>query len=102
MGMDMRCAILNGVINAHVSLKTLMQIAGLRNEDRNPTPILGLFGVNEITGRRLERSVYGINRVLILFSRLAGPVDQVRRRALRGPVTTEQMLYEVHRVQIRT
>ena len=53
--------------------RPLVQIAGLSNVDRNPTAILGLFGINVIAGQRLERRINRVNLVLIAFAGLAGP-----------------------------
>ena len=47
----------------------LVQIAGLRNVDRNPTPILRLGRIEVIAGQSLEGSVQGINLGLILLPR---------------------------------
>jgi hypothetical protein len=44
MGMEMSCAMGNGVVHPHVPLEPLVQIASLSNVDRNPSAILGLFG----------------------------------------------------------
>lgn len=91
MGMDMGRAVLNGVLHRHVPLQPLTQIPRLRDVDRNPSPILGLFGINEIAGCHLELGVECVNRVGIFLSRLAGPVDQVRSRGCTPgrPVMTE-------------
>ena len=67
MGVEMGCAIGNGVVHSHVPLKPLVQVARLRNVDRNPTPIFVLFGIDVITGQRLERSIQGMSLVLILL-----------------------------------
>lgn len=48
MSMEMRCAISNGVLQTHMPLKPLVQIASLRNIDRNPTPFRVLFGIDKI------------------------------------------------------
>ena len=89
MDMDMRSAIRNGVSQRHVTLKSLVQISRLSNVDRNPTTVLGLFGINVIAWQRPESSVNGTNLVLILVAGLPGPTDKWGRRALRA--TTEQM-----------
>jgi hypothetical protein len=75
MGVEMSCAFANGVLHPHVALKALVQIARLSNVDRNPTPILGLSGVDVIAGQRLKRRVQGINLVLVLLPGLARPID---------------------------
>jgi hypothetical protein len=76
MDMDMRGAIRNGVGQRHVTLKPLVQVAGLRNVERNPTTILGLLGINVIAGQRLESSVNGMNLVLIPGAGLPGPTEK--------------------------
>ena len=48
--MDMRRAVLDRVILAHMPFKPLVHIASLRHVDRNPSPVLGLSGINEIAG----------------------------------------------------
>ena len=67
MGVEMSCAIGNGVVHSHVPLEPLVQVASLRNVDRNPTSILGLLGIDVISGQGLECSVQGVNLVWILF-----------------------------------
>jgi len=89
MGMEVSCAVLDGVTHAHMSLEPLVQIASLSDIDRNPSSILGLFGVDVIARQRLERSVQGKNFVWILLAGLARPPDQTRGCLLRVPVTTE-------------
>ena len=89
MGMEMSGAVGDGFVHSHVSLKPLVQIAGLRNIDRNPTAIFGSSGIDINAGQRPERSVQGINRELIPLPGLPGPVDVSRRCPLRIPVTTE-------------
>ncbi len=89
MGMDVGRAILNGVRRRHVPFQSLAQTPGLRDVDWNPTPVCGLSGINEIAGPHLELRVNRVNRVGILLSRLAGPLDQVRRRTFLRPVMTE-------------
>ena len=75
MGMEMSRAIGDGVVHSHVPLEPLVQIAGLRDIDRNATAILGLPGINVHAGQRLERSVQGMDLELILLSGLPGPVN---------------------------
>ncbi len=68
MGMEMGCALLQGVLQRHVPFQPLTQIAGLSDVDGNPTPVLGLSGINEIAGRCLKGSVQRVNRVGIVLS----------------------------------
>jgi hypothetical protein len=89
MDMDMRGAIRNGVGQRHVTLKPLVQVASLRNVEGTPTTVLGLLGINVIAGQRPESSVNGMNLVLILVAGLAGPTEELGRRALRIQVTTK-------------
>lgn len=89
MGMDVGRAILNGIQRRHVPFQPLVQIPGLCDVDGNPTSICGLSGINEVAGPHLELRVNRVNRVGIFLSRLAGPLDQVRRRSLPRPVMTE-------------
>ncbi len=89
MGMEMRCAFGNGVVHAHVSLEPLVQVASLSNVDRNPSTILSLTRIDVHAGQWPERSVQGINLVLIPFPGLARPVDRSGGCALLLPVTTE-------------
>jgi hypothetical protein len=89
VGMEMSCAMGNGVLHPHMPLKPLVQIASLSNVDRNPTAILGLSGIDVQAGQWLESSVQGINRVLITLPGLPRPSDGSRGRALLVPVTTE-------------
>ena len=73
MGMQMGCAMGNGVVHPHVPLKPLVQIASLSNVDRNPSAILSLPGIDVQTRQWLESSVQGIDRVLITLSGLPRP-----------------------------
>ena len=50
MRMNVGRAVLHGVLHRHMPLQPLAQIPRLRDVDRNPTPILGLPGINEIAG----------------------------------------------------
>lgn len=63
MSMNASRAVVNGVIEPHVPFEPLMQIARLSNVDRDPTPILGLFGIYVIAGQRLEGSLKRMNLV---------------------------------------
>ena len=89
MGMETSGAVGDGVGHSHMSLKPLVQVAGLRNIDRNPTAIFSSPGIDINAGQCLERSVQGINLELIPLAGLPGPVDVSRRCPLRLPVTTE-------------
>ena len=89
MGMEMRCALGNGVVHIHVPLEPLVQIASLRNVDGNPTAILSLTGIDVHAGQWLESSVQGINLVLIRLAGLPGPVDRSGRSAFLVAVMTE-------------
>ncbi len=89
MDMDMRSAIRNGVTHRHVTLKSLVQISRLSNVDGNPTPVLGLFGINVITWQRPESRVNGMNLVLIPIAGLPEPTDEQGLLALPLQVTTE-------------
>ena len=75
MGMNICCAVANGVIHPHVPFQPLMQIARLSDVDRDPTPILGLFGIYVIAGQRPERSLKGMDLVRILLAGLTAPID---------------------------
>ncbi len=76
MGMEMSSAIGDGVVHSYMPFKPLMQISGLRDVDRTPTPILILPGIDVKAGQRSEGSVERIHLVLILLPRLARPVDE--------------------------
>src|SRR5262249_31286712 len=89
MGMKMRRSTLNGVIQMHMALKPLVQIASLCNVDRDPGSIFGLPGIDVISGQGLEIRIQRIDLVGVLLSRLPRPVDEGRRRTLRLPVTTK-------------
>ena len=89
VSMELSGAVGDGVVHSHVPLEPLVQIAGLRDIDRNATAILGLPGINVHAGQRLERSVQGMDLKLIQLSGLPGPVDTSRSLALRLPVTTK-------------
>ena len=76
MDMNVRGAVLNGVVHPHVTFEPLVQVASLRYVDRNPIPILVLFRVNVIAGQSLEGAVYGINLILIFLPGVAEPIEQ--------------------------
>ena len=75
MGMEVGCAMGNGVVHPHVSLKSLVQVASLSDVDRNPSAILSLPGIDIQAGQWLEGSVQGIDRVLITLPGLPRPSD---------------------------
>ena len=83
MNVDMSSAILGGLLEFLVPLQPLVHIPGLRYVQRNPLPVLGLFGINVIAWQRPESSGNGMNLVLIPFAGLPGPTDEWGRRALR-------------------
>ena len=89
MGMKMGRAVLNGVIQMNMALQPLVQIASLRNVNRNPRSILCLSGVDVISGQWLKSGIQRVDFVGILLSRLPWPVDQGRRGTLRLPVMTK-------------
>lgn len=89
MGMQVRGALLDGIIHSHIALQPLVQISRLRNVDRDPGPIFGLTSIDVVSGQGLERSVQRVNLVGILLSGLTGPVDRGRRHTLRLPVATK-------------
>ena len=84
--------LLGGVLQLLMPLQPLVHIPGLSYVERNPIPVLGLFGIDVITGQRLERSIQGMSLVLILLPGLPRPVDVSRRCVFRLPVTTKQLL----------
>ena len=75
-----------------------MQVARLSDVNGHPTPILTPPGINEVARYRPERSGYGINMVLVRFSRRAAPGDHDRGGLVARPVTTKPLLEQVHRV----
>jgi hypothetical protein len=89
MDKDMRGAIRNRVIHGDVTLKSLVQIASLGDVNWNPINALNLFGINKIAWQRPERSVDGMNLVLILVAGLPTPTYERGWRAQRLWVTTE-------------
>ena len=46
MGMEISGAVGDGVVPSHVPLEPLVQIAGLRNINRNPTAVFGFSGID--------------------------------------------------------
>ena len=89
MDMDVRGAIRHGVSQRHVTLKSLVKISSLSGIDGNPTPVLGLPGINVVAWKRSESSVNRMNLVLILLAGLSWPTHQRSRRTPRLWVTTE-------------
>jgi hypothetical protein len=73
MGVKVRGATSDGVLEFHVALESLMQVARLSDVDRSPTPVGALTGIDEITGQGTERSLEWEDLVLIFLSGLAGP-----------------------------
>ena len=98
MNMDVSCAALDGVIQPDVSLEPLMQISGLCDVVRNPTPILSLAGVDVIARQGLERGLHNMDLVLIFRARLPAPIDQGGRRGggFRLLAVTEYFFYYAH------
>ena len=90
MGVEMRCAVRDGVVNSDMPLEPLVQVTSLSDIDRNPTAILGLSGINLIARQCLEGSIHRVYFVWILFAGLTGPVNGCRSGALRLVMTTEQ------------
>jgi len=68
MGMEMGCALLHGILRRDVPFQPLTQIAGLSDVDGNPTPVVGLSGINENAGRSLKGSVQRVNCVGVVLS----------------------------------
>jgi len=89
MGMQMRSAVGNGILQLYVPLKSLMQIPSLRNVDGNPTAVLGLFGVDVKAWQRSKGSADGIDFVLILLAGMPGPIAGGGQCVIRTRVTTE-------------
>jgi hypothetical protein len=89
VGMEMRRAGRQGILQLQMTLQPLMQIPSLRNVDGNPVAVLGLFGINVKAGQGFESSANGIDCVLILPAGLSGPVARGGRCAIRMRVTTE-------------
>jgi len=89
MGMQMGCAMGNGVVHPHVPLKPLVQIASLSNVDRNPSAILRLSRIDVQAGQWLECSFQAVDRVRITLAGLPGPDYRCGGRALLVAVMTE-------------
>ena len=82
-------AVLDDIIQPNMPFEPLVQVASLRNVDRDPSPILGLLRIDVIAGQRLEGSIKRMDFVLILLSGLPRPTNQCRRDFLGMPVMTE-------------
>ena len=91
--MDVSRAIVGGVLQLLMPLQSLVHVPGLRYVKRNPLPLFGLFGIDVIAWHGRERSFKGIDRVLILLSRLARPTDRIQSRALRLLAATCGILF---------
>jgi len=89
MGMQVGGAIGDGVIHAHMTFEPLVQVPGLRDVNRNPTPIFRLLRVDKIAGQRPEGNVQGINCVLIFLSGLPRPIHLRWGLGLDVPVMTK-------------
>jgi hypothetical protein len=89
MGMEMRRAMLDGIVQGYVTLQPLMQIPRLRNVDGRPITVRQRFGINVNTGQRAESCVQWIDREWILLAGLSGPIVGGGRGAIRMRVATE-------------
>ena len=89
MSMNVRGPLGNGVVHAHMAFQTLMHTSSLGYIHWNPIPILSLLRIDEVARQWLERSVNGIDLILILLSRLSGPTNVRRRNAYSGLTVTE-------------
>ena len=89
VGMKMRRAIRNGILEVNVSLKPLMQVPRLRNVDGRPVAVGQLFGIDVNTGQRAESRVQRIDREGILCAGLTGPIEGGRQCVARMRVATE-------------
>lgn len=73
--MEVRRAVLNGIVTPDLAFEPLVQVASLRDVDWNPLAILGLPGINVVTRQRPEGGFHREDLVRVLTARLAGPVD---------------------------
>ena len=86
---QMCCAIVDGILHAHMALQSLVQTSCLSDVDRDPTSILALAGVDKVSGQWAKSSIQRENLVLILLSGLTGPNNAKGRRTLRCLAVTE-------------
>lgn len=90
MNMDMSCAIADRKILFLKTFKSLMEVSGLSYVKRSPAAVFRLFGIDIIGWPRIERSVNGINLILIFLAGLAGPIDiGISFSTLRFVATTQ-------------
>ena len=75
MNMDMSRSIADRKILFLKTFESLAKIPGLSYVKRSPTAIFRWFGIDVIGRPRIERSVKGIDLILIFLARLAGPID---------------------------
>jgi hypothetical protein len=67
-----------------------MEVSGLSYVKRSPAAVFRLFGIDIIGWPRIERSVNGINLILIFLAGLAGPIDiGISFSTLRFVATTQ-------------
>jgi len=102
VGVDMRCAVLDGGIHAHTSLQSLVQIATLGDVHGNPLSVRVPLGIDEIAGQRAKGSGDGIGLVLVVPPRLTRPVHCGGRGPVAMRLTTEPLLQQVHLVPTGT
>ena len=98
--MDMSRPFLGGVLQFLMSLQSLVHIPGLSYIERNPLSVFGLLSIDVTTWYGRERSVNGIDHILILSPGLARPTNGIRRRNFRPLAVAEQFAYKVHLGQI--
>lgn len=89
MGMEMRRAIHDGILQSHVALQPLMQVTRLRNVNGRPIAIRQRPGINVNPRQRTKGGVQWIDREGILLAGLSGPIVGQGRGAIRFRRATE-------------
>jgi hypothetical protein len=75
MSVDVSRALRHRILRPNVPFQPLVHVPSLSDVDRNPLSILALASVDEVSGQRLKSSINRKDFILVLLSRLAGPVD---------------------------
>jgi hypothetical protein len=90
INMDVGRPVLGRVLQFLMPLQSLVYVPRLRYVERNPLPVFGRFSIDVLTWRGRQRSVNGVNHILISTPGLARPTNHIRRRALHLPAATEE------------
>jgi hypothetical protein len=88
--MDMGRPVLGRGLQFLMPLQSLVHVPRLRYVERNPLPVFGRFSIDVIAWRGRQRSVNGVDHILIPIPGLARPTNHIRRHTLCLPAETQE------------